>query len=1342
MICRSLGALALLLLSCAQRVPDLDRSQPNKIQKSIFDGEWYYRQTVIDVPYGAGFTFVGETSRMERIRWEVSERYLTAYRTYEFVRDSERPYVLPGTNFQGAPVAQFPIESHFDVQRNYNPATGEQTNVIDENQSDRPWNERKFMRVNWAMNLLSNFDFMAQSIAQSPTPYYVNDPADPDRWFVGVRDEAGWKDVRDDRTIATMQKADYLDVVTKIFATPQQADYYGDGSYMVPACWFFGASDCASADVKVRHSFMRVPEASSYDPLEYPDNYPLRNEAGQLVGDAGGNIVRVPMFDKFGFFRTERDAYDVDRGVTETGRIYLINRWNIWDKATFKDGTPIPFNQRQVRPIVYHLSPGFPESLKANAQALVAEWNVPLQETVAALRGQKSTTDTVFELRDNTYAVGEDGRIANYGQRAGDLRYPMIYWVAQPLTAAPLGYGPSASDPLTGEIISANAFVYGASIDTYVQYAKDIVDILNGTVDENALLTGEIAAEQVSARVQNRGYDARIASMSTLNDKLETGGLRARLSALQTKGKDALLQDPSHMSARLRAIETRPELMGKLLDTELLSALREDMQNRSPATSEELKRFSPATWLSHAGFEREQKRINKLSTSCVYLAEFADDAILGLARELKGKDPEEISAAIRAAVFSSVTSHEVGHTLGLRHNFEGSYDALNFSRKFWELKGDNATPLQTTQSEAQLAGRMAEYQYSSIMDYGSRFNSDIHGIGRYDKAAIRFGYGQLVDVLKNPLLINDHNQRIALLGTGLSADFFRRFINYTEIPRFFGGVSKFDERSIVPYSRVIQDRVDAAGALVEVPYLFCSDEYAGGTPSCDRWDQGMDAHEIAVNAADMYERYYFFNSFKRDRRYFSPRSYMGRIFSRYMRPMQSMYQHWVFRQFNDGPSWEQLGDLQKCYNDNINNVETACADLGSAQFWASVRNVLGLAPGEQLRLVTDADWNKDPNGGAAFAAASFEGLNQMFKILQTPEPGAFINMNDFAPGPSGVTGPFSNEYRVENKVTLVSTNPNAVQPCANGASSVRASDGRILCASLSLDLTDARFPYTNYDVASGYYYFDRIAWIGSFYDKLVAILALTDPSTSFIGVDTASDIRRFAIGYNLLFPNLLHNLFSSIFTEELAAYAPRVKNNTLYQRPPFTAATSTDEDFITLPAACENDLACGTPLDVSNNFTVRIYALLYGMAGFSSVFSPAFTDAAQICVRGNGECNIPPSQVCDDASDVNANANPCLQLENPISHKIYAAWRPDVSAGPAPALGFEGVGSLLLKHAGKQQKAYRDARDDYNTLYAAATAEQKVKLQDRLTFTTSTMTNSFEDVELVRGFYSMFGYIR
>ena len=86
----SLLCLAVTLASCAQDVGDIDRTQPNLLPKAMFrDHAWFLRQTVTDVPPTSSFSFVGETSTLEIVNWEIQQEYLVGYRAYEKVPGSD-----------------------------------------------------------------------------------------------------------------------------------------------------------------------------------------------------------------------------------------------------------------------------------------------------------------------------------------------------------------------------------------------------------------------------------------------------------------------------------------------------------------------------------------------------------------------------------------------------------------------------------------------------------------------------------------------------------------------------------------------------------------------------------------------------------------------------------------------------------------------------------------------------------------------------------------------------------------------------------------------------------------------------------------------------------------------------------------------------------------------------------------------------------------------------------------------------------------------------------------------------------------------------------------------------
>jgi len=93
-----------LLAGCAEERAPINRVQPNVIEKAQLDGEWYFMQTVIDTPYSAAFTSVGEQNYADRIRWEIQEQFLIARRSYEWIAGSE-PEGIGRATEQGAAVA-------------------------------------------------------------------------------------------------------------------------------------------------------------------------------------------------------------------------------------------------------------------------------------------------------------------------------------------------------------------------------------------------------------------------------------------------------------------------------------------------------------------------------------------------------------------------------------------------------------------------------------------------------------------------------------------------------------------------------------------------------------------------------------------------------------------------------------------------------------------------------------------------------------------------------------------------------------------------------------------------------------------------------------------------------------------------------------------------------------------------------------------------------------------------------------------------------------------------------------------------------------------------------------
>ena len=158
---RSIAALSIIgcagLAGCAEERDPINQVQANALAKSFFvgelakpedDPEFYMRVTVVDVDSGAGSDGLFTNSDAQptmRVRWEITENLLLARLTYERIDNTDGKGVRRTPD--GQAVAAYTIESHFDIKRSYNESTGEELNVIVENDTDRPWFRREHFRV-------------------------------------------------------------------------------------------------------------------------------------------------------------------------------------------------------------------------------------------------------------------------------------------------------------------------------------------------------------------------------------------------------------------------------------------------------------------------------------------------------------------------------------------------------------------------------------------------------------------------------------------------------------------------------------------------------------------------------------------------------------------------------------------------------------------------------------------------------------------------------------------------------------------------------------------------------------------------------------------------------------------------------------------------------------------------------------------------------------------------------------------------------------------------------------------------------------------------------------------
>lgn len=1320
----TLLTLASLSLMGCEEQPAINQVGVNVVDKSLFAGSWYYSTVVIDVDYAASglgtypgdaaYDFsVGGITSMPRIRWVIDEDTLFAFRDFELIeganigRDGEGEE--PGDTIH-QPVAAFAIESHFDIRRSYNAATGEENNVLVENSTDDFWYERDFMRVDWSLNLLPNYYGQITELyeilglySREPSTLFVQGASEfPDSWrpqfdfmpCTGVDDETCGAE-RDHAGDFAQGEFYHFSFVTQDLLSPGVVANPFTGrpvNYCLSP--YAGIPDCASTAVYVRNSFLKVSDTREYVAENWNDS----------------------RFDRHGYFSIERTTYDRSSGPADPQMgttdflNYNVNRHNIWRDWVDEDGNAVPYGARQTRPIVYYTSTELPAHLVQPSFDLVGAWSQVFMRMVRNVRGQvdadlprmdcqtadpeaycyctanpengdilNPTCDghwTPFTTPDEYRAMGvtdpydcwveipegaqpdmENPALSDenfygwYGasfqgeecmvdlrvntcnratvaenggttdgmncEERGDMRYNLLSYVNQPGTPF-LGVATLRGDPVTGEIRAGDANIGGPALDGYRTRALQEYDLINGGVSDRNFLIGEDVRDYLENvdRIQQAAPPREpylisrpgAAQTGLVSDAIRTrmGDYAARGAQLEgSEGRARTFIDRLQLLAgtdiERRVMSNQDTLAMAGIDALPAGVGVDDINDNI------LDRVSPFRISASEQLDYQRDLETRISSANMMMPnEFVDASVLEFVNRHLDWNRAKLEIVINQLLYYQTQLHELGHCLGLRHDFGASADIHNYDDDYYIINDalPNADPsdfdLDGTvglNAEEQLAYSAAyterkdlrelagidRWMNSSIMEYTAQWyerTSTTRGAGRYDHSAINNAYGDLTEVYDNST-----GNTLAEINPTNTDRIWIKFYNGGEscnvdadCPYAPGGASEglllagnaasgLVQRCVAhpngaergnicsSYDTDVANLAAAGGdapRYVPVNYNFCTDDLAGRRADCHRFDEGDSYREVVANITEQYDRQYIFTNFRRYRSSFSLGGYLfGRLIGRQYNILQAIFQNLLFKYVND-PEY---------------------------------RNTTGNY-GFEDHFLSTADT-----------------MNFYARVITQPALGSY-NYNEGW-----------NRYQRDR-------------------SSDRAD---IPGAHLSLPLGMARYDSSEYE--SGLSGISRLNRVGTFYEKWFTMRMLTERagSTSGAGARYTRDVP-FWTNYYDLFPQEMQDLFQGMILNQPERIAPRVTCG--------GGAGRTCEDPTLLymdyyAGDCSNDATCRATtaeryagyehVDTGTGATLQFLASSLSLAGFPTFSNTNFQNQMFVCVDGEGDCPNPsPGSVIND----------------------------------------------------------------------------------------------------------------
>lgn len=573
---------------------------------------------------------------------------------------------------------------------------------------------------------------------------------------------------------------------------------------------------------------------------------------------------------EYGFFENEKITLDDNFDRRRKKTTHLLNRFN---------------PNRENDELIYHLSDSFNKDQNKMLKAATYEAVDVMNEGL-----EKAKVPFKIVLKEPS------------GKNPGDLRNNMIVLIDDPLSNGLLGYGPSVSNPRTGEILQAHTNMYGgvlksltrrvwqravtlseerksqetlAKVNPFINGVKALPNIMSNFEPFMYELTQGVSpnppapqpepAPQEEESEENEGKteseDSSVAQTNENDETTEvveetkntedTKSLKQKTLARHLSKITEMMHDHAHEHDHDHHIDSHGILASKTAKEHKRHLIKESISQKSD--KEALLRALKKEGLSK--FDKDQieneLRLRRYAENNAYAEEFfpiggttkviypelltidggkvlKEDGTFKKWDDLTKYQQDVARSMILKRTYVSTLIHEIGHNLGLRHNFMGSFDKDNFY----------------SEKEAEQMGLDAAPAYTSIMDYNySKFNN-LSVFGKYDIEALKFGYARKIT----------SQQRVETVDEK--------------------GVKRV---SVVESDHDIEDGKSLAAVDIDLKaknksrkfFMFCTDENAQLSSFCNRFDEGTSLQEIAQFRMKAYNDSYKTGNFRNGRHKFS-----------------------------------------------------------------------------------------------------------------------------------------------------------------------------------------------------------------------------------------------------------------------------------------------------------------------------------------------------------------------------------------------------------------------------------------------------------------------------------------